>query len=715
MSLLMEHNVPVYEEFCKCLEENHECILITATGTGKSYIVEEFLQQHNEVALVVVPRVSIKQSWEELSSNVSVVTYQWFSKHYKELIDRFVYVVFDEAHHIGGDGPWGEAVRDFKDLSTNTYFIGLTADSVRYTDKNKDVAEREFDGHIVYGYELSEAINLGILPNAKYVTALFDVPSIRKSLFNSIKFRFMAESNIEKTKELFGRLDMAMKNTMSIDQILRYHLDKLVDRKGIVFVDSIDKIMPVVSLMRKIFKRETILYIHSNLSQEENKETIELFKSLPHGYIVTVDMFNEGVHIDGVNTIIMLRKTHSPSLYKQQIGRALSSSNSTGQIYVFDFVGNSISVQKLLNQISIDSDSNSRVISITPERSKTPIVSMQCIIDECTSEILHIISDIEAVSAKPRFSKRELKEIISRFSSVDELQAFINTNNAARLRGLIRDFGFSEQYGLKNYNEIWDQTKEIVDLINKRYEEGNPITVNEIVEITGRQEGSVRAIIKNNKLRNKILKKIYDPEYKKAFYNLKSVEEAMIEIPKQFPSATPVSIYQGFYRFSKAADDKRKERDNVRNIVDKVLIEHYEDEELPDIIKKYLSDYDIDKSYLRTRVRTLGLGTKQQKLKEQSDRMHDLIKQQYRLYGPVDIITHFNLPFTQNTIKNYAYKIGVKFDRYNSPEVVDFIKKYYKSLNVSQLIEIFNSIYGIKLSNTAVRKVIKRIIKEEAQ
>ena len=715
MSLLMEHNVPVYEEFCKCLEENHECILITATGTGKSYIVEEFLQQHNEVALVVVPRVSIKQSWEELSSNVSVVTYQWFSKHYKELIDHFVYVVFDEAHHIGGDGPWGEAVREFKDLSTDTYFIGLTADSVRYTDKNKDVAEREFDGHIVYGYELSEAINLGILPNAKYVTALFDVPSIRKSLFNSIKFRFMAKPNVEKTKELFGRLDMAMKNTMSIDQILRYHLDKLVDRKGIVFVDSIDKIMPVVSLMRKIFKHEMILYIHSNLSQEENKETIELFKSLSHGYIVTVDMFNEGVHIDGVNTIIMLRKTHSPSLYKQQIGRALSSSNSTGQIYIFDFVGNSISVQRLLNQISIDSDSNSRVISITPERSKTPIVSMQCIIDECTSEILHIISDIEAVSAKPRFSKRELKEIISRFSSVDELQAFINTNNAARLRGLIRDFGFSEQYGLKNYNEIWDQTKEIVDLINKRYEEGNPITVNEIVEITGRQEGSVRAIIKNNKLRNKILKKIYDPEYKKAFYNLKSVEEAMIEIPKQFPSATPVSIYQGFYRFSKAADDKRKERDNVRNIVDRILIEHYEDEELPDIIKKYLSDHDIDKSYLRTRVRTLGLGTKQQKLKEQSDRMHDLIKQQYRLYGPADIITHFNLPFTQNTIKNYAHKIGVKFDRYNSPEVVDFIKKYYKSLNVSQLIEIFNSIYGIKLSNTAVRKVIKRIMKEEAQ
>ena len=161
MSLLMEHNVPVYKEFCKCLEKNHECILITATGTGKSYIVEEFLQQHNEVALVVVPTKAIAKSWEDLSSNVSVVTYTWFMMHYNELVNQFVYAVFDEAHHIGGDGPWGIAFRNFKSRSTSTYLIGLTADSIRYNDKSKNVAEREFDGHIVYGYDTSEAVEKG--------------------------------------------------------------------------------------------------------------------------------------------------------------------------------------------------------------------------------------------------------------------------------------------------------------------------------------------------------------------------------------------------------------------------------------------------------------------------------------------------------------------------------------------------------------------------
>ena len=81
MSLLMKHNIPVYKNFCKCLEKYHECILITATGTGKSYIVEEFLQQHDEVALVVVPRRTIKTSWEDLSSKVTVITYQSFANH----------------------------------------------------------------------------------------------------------------------------------------------------------------------------------------------------------------------------------------------------------------------------------------------------------------------------------------------------------------------------------------------------------------------------------------------------------------------------------------------------------------------------------------------------------------------------------------------------------------------------------------------------------
>ena len=48
-------------------------------------------------------------------------------------------------------------------------------------------------------------------------------------------------------------------------------------------------------------------------------------------------MLNEGVHIEGVDGVILLRPTASPILYKQQIGRALSVSGNKTPI-IFDAI-----------------------------------------------------------------------------------------------------------------------------------------------------------------------------------------------------------------------------------------------------------------------------------------------------------------------------------------------------------------------------------------
>ena len=53
----------------------------------------------------------------------------------------------------------------------------------------------------------------------------------------------------------------------------------------------------------------------------------------------SIEMLNEGVHIEGVDGVILLRPTASPILYKQQIGRALSVSGNKTPI-IFDFVNN---------------------------------------------------------------------------------------------------------------------------------------------------------------------------------------------------------------------------------------------------------------------------------------------------------------------------------------------------------------------------------------
>lgn len=57
-----------------------------------------------------------------------------------------------------------------------------------------------------------------------------------------------------------------------------------------------------------------------------------------------VDIFNEGMHINGVDGVIMTRHTTSPIIYLQQIGRALSFSVRKKQIKIFDLVGNATDI-----------------------------------------------------------------------------------------------------------------------------------------------------------------------------------------------------------------------------------------------------------------------------------------------------------------------------------------------------------------------------------
>ncbi len=55
--------------------------------------------------------------------------------------------------------------------------------------------------------------------------------------------------------------------------------------------------------------------------------------------VFTVDLFNEGVDIPSVDTLLLLRPTDSPTLFLQQLGRGLRKSAGKGACTVLDFVG----------------------------------------------------------------------------------------------------------------------------------------------------------------------------------------------------------------------------------------------------------------------------------------------------------------------------------------------------------------------------------------
>lgn len=57
-------------------------------------------------------------------------------------------------------------------------------------------------------------------------------------------------------------------------------------------------------------------------------------------YILTVDVFNEGVDIPSVNQVVMLRQTQSAIVFVQQLGRGLRKADGKDYLVVIDFIGN---------------------------------------------------------------------------------------------------------------------------------------------------------------------------------------------------------------------------------------------------------------------------------------------------------------------------------------------------------------------------------------
>lgn len=79
-------------------------------------------------------------------------------------------IICDEMHHLGADN-WGEV---FRELATHPEqkILGLTATPIRYLNDNRNMVTEFFDGNLVEGVQLSEAIRDGILPSFEYITAL---------------------------------------------------------------------------------------------------------------------------------------------------------------------------------------------------------------------------------------------------------------------------------------------------------------------------------------------------------------------------------------------------------------------------------------------------------------------------------------------------------------------------------------------------------------
>lgn len=316
-------------------------LIISATGTGKTTLaaldVKAFMPKkflfivHNEGilrrAIEEFQKVFLYESKENFGLLTGIeknneakylfATIQTISKQYvysQFSQNDFDYIVFDEAHRSTSD-----SYQKIFNYFEPAFMMGMTATPERNDDL--DVFEL-FDYNIAYEIRLQKALESDILCPFHYfgVSDYFHNDQLIDDNFNDL-------SNLTSEE----RLQHVLKKT----SYYGYSGETL---KGLIFVSRKDEAYKLAEQLTNKGIPSTALTGED--SQSKRKEVISLLKDGILQYIITVDLFNEGVDIPEINQIVMLRSTQSSIIFIQQLGRGLRKSSNKEYVTVIDFIGN---------------------------------------------------------------------------------------------------------------------------------------------------------------------------------------------------------------------------------------------------------------------------------------------------------------------------------------------------------------------------------------
>lgn len=348
---LYQHNLTAYRAVVKTLKEEGKTCIIHPTGTGKSYIAFKLIEEHPEhqflwlgpseyIYQVQVDKLKRKQGIA--FTNIQFHTYAWLMKNEKEMDNlQSDFIVLDEFHRVGAR-HWGGSVQKLIDKNPKAYVFGMTATNIRYLDNRRDMAVELFDNKVSSEFDLIEAMVRGYLPAPTYIICSYYYEEKYREYENrnsKIKSPVIREEN----NKVLQKLKRANEQALGMNQIFaRYIMKK--NSKFIVFCPSLEKMYELMTKVPEWFaeidKLPHVYCVHShNIDssadfqgfQEDDSEHIKL--------LFTIDMLNEGIHVDGVDGVVLLRPTISPIIYKQQIGRALATDAEGGPL-IFDLVNN---------------------------------------------------------------------------------------------------------------------------------------------------------------------------------------------------------------------------------------------------------------------------------------------------------------------------------------------------------------------------------------
>lgn len=241
----------------------------------------------------------------------------------KTTADFYDYIIVDEFHHAAA--PTYQKLLEYYKPKI---LLGLTATPERMDGKS---ILSYFNNRIAAEIRLPEAIDRKLLCPFQYfgVTDTIDLDSLKWTVGGYDK------GELSKIYTFSG-MAANRRADLIINSLLKYVTD--IDAvKGLGFCVSIEH----AEFMCRYFNEHGIpsMYLTGASPDEERKSAKESLVSGKVRFIFVVDIYNEGVDIPEVNTVLFLRPTESLTVFLQQLGRGLRLSEDKECLTVLDFIG----------------------------------------------------------------------------------------------------------------------------------------------------------------------------------------------------------------------------------------------------------------------------------------------------------------------------------------------------------------------------------------
>ncbi len=268
------------------------------------------------------------KDWDADTADMLFASFQsmnnWRNKWYLAFDpNHFDFMVVDESHHSQASS-YREVIDYFQCKK-----IAMTATPDRMD--LKDI--REIFGEEVFTLSLEEGIANGWLAEVEY--------HVLSDGIDNRRLRKICKEVLEKGKrvsitQINASIFINERDKAEREIIAEYSkiMDISGNKKTLLFCEG------TVHADRIITYFEKGGVMHSKRTQEENDDVFHAFERGDLQYVASVNKFNEGKHVPGVEVIVFLRATDSLTIFWQQLGRALAKNGTKTKVIVLDFVAN---------------------------------------------------------------------------------------------------------------------------------------------------------------------------------------------------------------------------------------------------------------------------------------------------------------------------------------------------------------------------------------